>query len=311
MAAASPPLSARGLRGWLLRVRAPFLTASIIPIVLGGVAAWARTGVFHVGYFLLTLVGGTLMQAGANMINDYFDHLSGTDRMNREAVRPFTGGSPVLRLGLLSPERVRNEALLYFAIAALIGFYLTAVRSVWILALGAAGVGTGIFYTGLLAPGGWGELGLFASFGPLMVLGSWVVQTGALAWEPVWASLPVAFLILNVLWINQVPDAPSDEQVGKRHWVVRLGRRRAVALFGAFFAAAYLSLGMAVLLGVLPVWTLLGVLPAPLAWRAWQMARRSYDRSPALAPANALTVQVHLLTGLFLIVGYLIAGIAG
>lgn len=311
MAAASQSLSARGLRGWLLRVRAPFLTASIIPIVLGSVAAWARTGVFHVGYFLLTLVGGMLMQAGANMINDYFDHLSGTDRMNREAVRPFTGGSPVLRLGLLSPERVRNEALLYFAVAALIGFYLTAVRSVWILALGALGVGAGIFYTGLLAPGGWGELGLFASFGPLMVLGAWVAQTGALAWEPIWASLPVAFLILNVLWINQVPDAPSDAQVGKRHWVVRLGRRRAVGIFGAFFALAYLSLGMTVLLGALPIWTLLGLLPAPLAWRAWQVARRSYDRSPALAPANALTVQVHLLTGIFVIVGYLIAGIAG
>jgi 1,4-dihydroxy-2-naphthoate octaprenyltransferase len=142
-----------------------------------------------------------------------------------------------------------------------------------------------------------------------MVLGGWITQTGSPAWEPVWASLPLGFLILNVLWINQFPDAAADAAVGKRHWVVRLGRRRATLLYGLFFLGAYLSLVVALLLGTLPVWTLLALLPAPLAWRAYRVAHRHYDEPPQLAPANALTVQLHLLTGLFLVVGYLIQGL--
>ncbi|MCD4738455.1 MAG: 1,4-dihydroxy-2-naphthoate octaprenyltransferase [Anaerolineae bacterium] len=299
----------RGIPGWVIRVRAPFMTATIIPVLLGGVAAWVATGTFSWLHFLLSLVGALLLHAGANMLNDYFDHLSGTDIRNRQAIAPFTGGSPILKLGLLEPERVRNEAMAYFAIAALIGCYLTWQSSFWLLAIGAAGLFAGYLYTAYLAPIGWGELFLFLSFGPLMVLGTWVVQTGAPSWEPIWASLPVAYLIMNVLWINQFPDAPADNEAGKRHWVVRLGRERALPIYGLLFVAAYLSLVVNVLTSLAPPWTLAGLLTIPLAWRAWQVARTYYDEMPALRPANELTIQVHLVTGVLLIVGYLIQGI--
>ncbi len=304
-----PSIPTKGLRGWMVRTRAPFFTATVIPIVLGGVLAWVRTGRLHVLHFALTLVGGVLIQAGANMINDYFDHASGADRRNRQALAPFTGGSPVLKRGLLKPARVRNEALVYFAVAAAIGFYLTWRASPWILAVGAVGLLSGYLYTATLAPAGLGEFFLFLDFGPLMVLGAWLVQTGRLAWDPVWASLPVAFLIMNVLWINQFPDAPADAKAGKRHWVVRLGRRRALLIYGGLFLATYLALAVNVLTGVGPIWTLLGLLPLPLAWRAWRIARKYYEQPPHLRPANALAIQVHLLTGLYVITGYLIQGI--
>jgi 1,4-dihydroxy-2-naphthoate octaprenyltransferase len=293
----------------MVRTRAPFFTATVVPIVLGGVLAWVRTGRFHALHFALTLIGAVLIQAGANMINDYFDHVSGADRRNRQALTPFTGGSPVLKLGLLEPERVRNEALAYFAVAAIIGFYLAWRTSPWILIVGVVGLLSGYLYTAYLAPAGWGEVFLFLDFGPLMVLGAWLVQTGRLAWAPILGSLPVAFLIMNVLWINQFPDALADDEAGKRHWVVRLGRRRALLIYGGLFLAAYLALGVNVLVDIGPVWTLLGLLPLPLAWRAWRVARHHYEEIPRLRPANALTIQVHLLTGLYVIVGYLIQGI--
>ncbi len=304
-------IPAHGIPGWIARVRAPFFTATLIPIVLGGVAAWVYTGTLHVARFLLTLLGGLLLQAGANLINDYFDHLSGTDRLNREAIVPFTGGGPALQLGLITPRRARNESLAYFVAGGLIGLYLAGASSPWVLVIGALGVLTGIFYTARLAPLGLGEVALFLDFGPLMVLGTWVVQTGSPAWTPIWVSLPVAFLISNVLWLNQFPDTVADAEVGKRHWVVRLGRERALPIYGGLFLATYLSLVATWLAGRAPVWTLLALLPAPLAWRAWRIARANYDRMTEMAPANALTVQVHLLTGVFLIVGYLIQGIIG
>ncbi|MGC9398939.1 MAG: prenyltransferase [Anaerolineae bacterium] len=306
---ASSFVPTQGLSGWVVRTRAPFFTATFIPITLGAVLAWVHTRQFHLLHFILTLLGGVLMQAGANMINDYFDHRSGADRRNRQAFPPFTGGSPTLKLGLLTPKRVRNEALVYFAVAALIGFYFTWRVSPWIFVVGAVGILSGYLYTAYLAPAGLGEPFLFLDFGPLMALGGWLVQTGRFAWDPVWASLPVAFLILNVLWINQFPDASADDAVGKRHWVVRLGRRRALLLYGGFFLAAYLTLGANVLTGIGPIWTLLGLLPFPLAWRAWRIASRHYEASPDLRPANALTIQVHLLSGFFIVVGYLIQGL--
>ena len=41
---------------WLEELRAPFFTASIIPILLGAIIAWSTTGTFIWSYFLLTLI---------------------------------------------------------------------------------------------------------------------------------------------------------------------------------------------------------------------------------------------------------------
>jgi 3-oxoacyl-[acyl-carrier-protein] synthase-3 len=43
---------------WLIKTRAPFLTATIVPILLGSLIAWARTGSFDILAFLLTLAAG-------------------------------------------------------------------------------------------------------------------------------------------------------------------------------------------------------------------------------------------------------------
>src|SRR2546425_7457843 len=42
---------------WIRTMRAPFLQASLVPIVLGGVLAWQLGGVFNRTLFLLSLVG--------------------------------------------------------------------------------------------------------------------------------------------------------------------------------------------------------------------------------------------------------------
>ena len=42
---------------WVIKLRAPFFTATIVPVCLGAAIAWARTGTFNPWYFLLTLVG--------------------------------------------------------------------------------------------------------------------------------------------------------------------------------------------------------------------------------------------------------------
>ena len=296
---------------WLAETRAPFFTATIVPILLGAVVAWARGEPFHWGLFLLTLLGGLLMHAGANMINDYMDHLRGTDVVNVEFVRPFTGGSRMIQEGLLTPRQILTASLLCFALGSVVGFYLASVQGWVILLIGAVGLFSAVFY---VTPGfslsalGVGELFIGLNFGVLMTLGAYIVQTGRFSWEAVLASLPVALLIAAVLYINEFQDAAADAAVGRTHLVVRLGKRLAAQGYAVLMFAVYLSLLLGVLLDGVTPWALLGLLTVPLAFKAVRVALVHYDDSQQLVPANAGTIQVHMLTGLLMIVGYVIQG---
>lgn len=297
------------LKTWLAEVRAPFFTATVVPILLGATIAWARTGSLHLGLFLLAVLGGLLLHTGTNVANDYFDHRSGTDDVNVEFVRPFTGGSRMIQSGFLSPREVLWGALAAFALACVIGLYLAYVRGPLILVLGLIGIFSGFFYTAPpfnLASKGVGEFFIGLNFGVLMTLGSFFVQTGYLAWEPVVAAIPVGLLIAGVLYINEFQDAPADGSVGKDHLVVRLGRRRAALGYLVLMAITYVVIVLAVLLRITSPFTLIALATLPVAIRAIGVARAHYDEYLQLVPANAATVFIHLLTGLLLSAGYLL-----
>lgn len=294
---------------WLGEVRAPFFTATVVPVLLGACIAWARTGAFHLGYFVLAMVGALLLHTGTNVANDYFDHRSGTDDLNVEFVRPFTGGSRMIQNGLLTPREVLTGALVAFALACAIGLYLAYVRGPLILLLGIIGIFSGFFYTAPpfnLVSRGIGEFFIGLNFGVLMTLGSYFVQTGHLAWEPVVASIPVGLLIAGVLYINEFQDAPADGAVGKDHLVVRLGRRRAALGYTLLMGGTYTVIVLAAVLRITSPFTLIALATLPVAIRAVSVARAHYDEYLKLVPANAGTVFVHLLTGLLLSAAYLL-----
>lgn len=290
-------------RAWIVELRAPFLTATIAPISVGAAMAWLATGVFHWGFFALAMLGGLFLHMGANVVNDYFDHVGGSDEINREFVRPFSGGSRMIQQGLLSPLEVLTGGLLFFLMASLVGAFLIYTHGPVIAALGLVGIVSGFFYVG--RPFAWvsrglGELLVGLNFGPLMGLGAYFVQTGRLDWAPIVATLPVGFLIAAVLYINEFPDDAADRAVGKHHLVVRLGRQRAAVGYALLMAAVYVSLLAAVASGHLPPATLLGLVTLPLAASAVRTALRHHSNVPDMIPANALTVATHLLTGLFI-----------
>ena len=91
-------------RGWkfFLATRLPFLTATIVPIALGGAVA-GYDGKFALGWWLLALVAGCLVHLGLNIANDLFDDASGADAANTTPT-PFSGGSRVMQYGLVEPE---------------------------------------------------------------------------------------------------------------------------------------------------------------------------------------------------------------
>jgi len=283
------------------------MTASVIPVALGAVVALFETGLFSLPLFLLTLAGAVLAHAGANMANDYYDTMSGNDDINRYR-SPFNGGAGLIQDGLLTSRQVHAAALTAFAVAAGIGVYLAYVRGPAVLVLALVGGLFAYFYTANplhLAYYGLGELMVGASFGPLLVVGAYLVQTGTASPVVVLASVPVGFLIAAVLYINQFPDYEADKAVGKRHWVVRLGTRRALPGLSGLLAATYLSVVAAVALGLAPWPTLSALLTIPMSAKALRIAWTHHASPVELRPANALVIGTHLVTGLLLSAGFL------
>ena len=87
---------------WVVIMRLPFLSATIMPILVG--AAVAKFMGFSVdwAWLGLTILGGSLLHIGTNTSNDYFDHLSGTDNINyNDSNKGLNGGSRGIQLSLI------------------------------------------------------------------------------------------------------------------------------------------------------------------------------------------------------------------
>ena len=154
---------------------------------------------------------------------------------------------------------------------------------------------------------GVGEFLVGLNCGPLAVIGSYYVQTQIVSWEPIIASIPLGVLVLAIVWVNEIPDYLADSKAGKRTLVTRLGRKKAADVYGILIFFVYAFVLLSVFLSLMPILTLISFLTVPLAVKAVKLARKNYNDPPALIPANATTVLVHLFTGILLCASYVIS----
>ncbi len=296
---------------WVKELRAPFLTASIIPVLVGGAAAWAVLGDIDWWLFLVTMVGVMLLHLGANVTNDYYDYVGGTDVVNRFRT-PFSGGSPFLVERRLSPRKVLRLGQGLIVAGSLVGIYLVYAlgEDGWVvLLLGLIGVGGGYFYSApplYLASRGWGELAIGGLFGVLAVLGTYYIQTTTFSLEVLVASLPVSLWIAAVIWINQIPDLEADGSTGKRTMVVRLGVERSIEVYSAIQVSAAAIIAGGVILTLLPLPALVAIAAIVPAMGAVTVLRRTRGLYPGVVPAQGLTIVTHLAGGLLLCAGIIV-----
>ncbi|MGH2730927.1 MAG: prenyltransferase [Actinomycetota bacterium] len=301
------PVKARMALGWLvfMSARLPFLTATIVPILLGALVARSH-GFSNWGAVLLALLGGSAIHLGLNILNDVFDATSGADEAN---VTPtmFSGGSRMIQYGIVSLNSMRIAAAACYAVGIAIGFYFVATRGIELLWIGLAGVFLSIFYTApplRLVHRGLGEICVALGFGPIMVLGTYFVVTEDLSGEALYASLPVALLIMLVLYVNQIPDRPADARAGKNTIVVRLPREAIVAGFALSVAATFILIAAGPLLSITPAWTFIALATIPLAIKVHKGLKAHYDSPYELMATMGQNIMLHLFTGLLLIAGY-------
>ena len=300
------------LKLWIKAARMPFLTATLVPVILGSAAAWHDFNVFSWPLFFLALFGAIFVHLGISLSNDYFDHMSGNDEANKKPT-PFSGGSRVIQEKLIPAKHILTAAILFFALGSAIGLYLNFILpGNVVIILGAIGIFLGLFYTAppfKIGYNGFGEIITGIGFGPLMVLGSYFVQAQVITPSSFFISIPIAILIALVLFINEFPDYDADKKVGKKTLVVLLGKKFCVNIYFIFLILAYIIVIAGVISNLLPYHTLIILLTLPLAYTAIKNLVRNYDKIDELLPSNKATIGLHLLFGLLMAVGYILASV--
>jgi len=295
-----------GIKLWIVALRAPFLAASAAPVLVGTAAAFWAERVFDPVRFALAIVGVGALHLGANLANDYFDHLSGCDAANRDPT-PFSGGSRVIQDGLIAPGTILAAAIACFAAGAALGLVLNAmVPGNGVLYIGIAGLAGGLVYSAAparLSYRGLGEVVLFLLFGPLPVAGAYLGQTGRLPALPFAVSVPCGLLVLAILLVNEVLDARWDREAGKLTIVARLGARRGYLVYLAAYLGAYLWLAGGLVAGIYNPGAALAFLPAVLSARGLLPRRALADRA-ALINASRLTAISQAATGCLIAASY-------
>lgn len=285
---------------WLKAARAPFLTVSAIPAVLGGVIAWTN-GHFDALLFAMVVTGVVMAQSAADFFDDYFDFHDGSvankDRQFHE--------SPLFA-GRVTAKQVAVAGIACAVVAAAIGVYLFTRVGTPVLTIALLGGFFVIFYTAppfKLNFRGFGELALFLGFGPALVLGAYYVFTGELGWEPVLAGIPLGLFTMNVGHVSNMFDVASDQESGKTTLAVLVGQKTGIALLAVFTVLGFGTLITGVVLALLPLPTLLALLTVPLAVQT-VVKTRDYDQPEGYLPAMSWAIATTSFAGILITVGY-------
>ncbi|KAB2904577.1 MAG: 1,4-dihydroxy-2-naphthoate octaprenyltransferase [Anaerolineae bacterium] len=287
---------------WYQAARPRSLTATYVPIALGGVIA-LQDGAFNVLFFVLALLGTLALQIGANLSNEYFDYAKGVEAEKTH------GLGLILKQGYLTPQQVLIGAVGSFVIGSLIGLFLVSQTGWLILWIGLAGVAVAILYTAgpfALAYIGLGEIAVFIFMGPLIVLGTYYVMTEKTSDQTIIGALPIAFLVAAILHANNLRDLDADKVSGKNTLAVRFGRRFAQGEYVVLTLGGLVMVVLLAILGQIPATSLLSLILLPETLRLCRIATTSEDPKE-LHMVLVHTARLHKWFGAAYVVGWLIS----
>ncbi|MCL4256234.1 MAG: 1,4-dihydroxy-2-naphthoate octaprenyltransferase [Anaerolineae bacterium] len=290
------------LLAWYKATRPRVFTATYVPILLAGAVA-LQNHVFRIIPFILALIGTMALQAGANLVNEYFDYRRGADELKQ------AGQGMTIKNNILSPREVLIGAIVTIVVGSLIGIYLVSQSGSLLWIIGILGVFAAITYTAgpfPLAYNGLGELTAGIVFGPLVVVGAYYVMDTNISFNLVLISLPIGFMVAAILHANNIRDYEADKAVNKRTTTVLFGLSFAKKEYAFLVFGAYLGVGLLVIFNIAPPLALLALLTLPQAYPLVVMITTETDPQ-RLHIAQGRTAQLHGRFGYALAIGWVLS----
>lgn len=230
------------VRAWILAARPKTLTGAATPVLIGTSLA-IYNHCFDWIVALECLLFAFFMQIAANLINDLFDFLKGSDREDR------LGPERACAQGWISPQAMKYGIILVLNLACSVGLPLLFISfNYWLIAVGALCVVFAFLYTTgpyPLSYHGWGDVLVLVFFGFVPVGCTYIIQCGVWqwTWQLTFASLASGLVIDTLLVINNYRDREADARSGKKTIIVRFGEKFGSGLYyflGVMATACYL-----------------------------------------------------------------------
>lgn len=264
----------RRLSNFVVALRPWSFTASLTPVGLGSCLAYRALGVFNIWIFLAVCVTALCVHAAGNLTNTYFDYVKGVDNKKSDdrtlvdqklnpndvvamgSIAYFLGCLGFLVLVCLSPAKMEHLSLVYFG--GISGSFLYTG-------------GLGLKYVAL------GDVIIFLTFGPIIVLFSFISQGGPLSWTPLFYAIPLAFNTVAILHSNNTRDMRTDAAAGIVTLAIIVGETGSYIIFTFLLFTPYIAFAVLAMnvskLFLLPVITIFQAFPHERAFRGHELTK--------------------------------------
>lgn len=282
---------------YVLATRPAFLLITFLACLIGLLSAKSpRTLDWHINVLAIGLA--LLAHAGANLLNDYFDHLNGSDAINEERISPFTGGSRYIQNQILSPSQVYGLGIFLLFLASLLGIFLCS-QSTWALVpIGLLGITIAWAYSApplqLMSRGILGEISIAIAWS-LVVIGFATLQTHCIDFDATLIGIAFGLMVANILFLNQIPDIRADLLAKKFTLAAQTSPQSQWKWYVSFFVIAYLCQFLGIYLSQIPVTSLLSIVALPgFLTCAWVLHNHPYTHSRLEKLILGNIVSIHL-----------------
>lgn len=297
---------------WLQASRAFTLGMPFMSVSVGSFLALYTDASFSVIKYLAAAFAAMLLQAGANLINDYYDFAKGTDLDNWESPDAF-GPGLAIQQGLLTADQVKVGGLITLILGSILGLAL-ALSCGWpVFLLGVIGVFGAYFYTAAplsLAYHGLGDFMVFALMGPGYVLGAYYVQAFHFSGAAVLVGLSMGLLCSSLLQVNNLRDIENDRKHGKWTMAALIGRPMAIVELITCDSLAYALIFLSVVFRLIPLLSVAVLITVPRAIDKVKLVSGKAD-AEAHNRAMARSGQLQFEFGLVLVVAFVAGRLIG
>ena len=276
------------------------IDAMTIPAVLLSATAPALVGILlsieRVGHIspLLTiclLLIPTLMNAAVNILNDYFDYISGNDTNENIA---YESDAPFAYHQVENPKPAFWIGIGLFLLAGMMGIYVIAEAGILPAVIGAAGAIIALTYSGSKFATSYLPIGEpLAGFtmGGLIPLGVYIALTGEMDWLVLYKTIPMMLIVTQFMLLNNTCDMDRDSFAGRKTLPILIGRQKAQKVANALSVIWVLQL-----LHVVLVWYTYGIIiivgMLAIIWKNYRLTFKIKRSSETKIPAIMALVPV-------------------